>query len=93
MGVPGLIAAYKDATTDALNAAQVVECTENREITVDFPYLVMNQVMKVVKDMEPRVLEQGFDLSCRLRLSVRLRDAGVLSERLAGIESVNLSLS
>lgn len=93
LGVPGLIAAYKDATIDALNAVQVVECTENREVTVEFPYLVMNQVMRVVKEMEPRVLEQGFDLSCRLRLSVRLRDAGVLSERLEGIEGVNLLLS
>lgn len=93
LGVPGLIAAYKDATTDALANAEIVERTENREVVVDFPYLVMNQVMKVVKDMEPQVLGQEFDLACRLRLSVRLRDAEALTERLAGIESVNLSLS
>lgn len=93
LGVPGLIAAYKDATTDALANAEIVERTENRVVVVDFPYLVMNQVMKVVKDMEPQVLGQEFDLACRLRLSVRLRDAEALTERLAGIESVNLSLS
>lgn len=93
LGVPGLIAAYKDATTDALANAEIVERTENREVVVDFPYLVMNQVMKVVKDVEPQVLGQEFDLACRLRLSVRLRDAEALTERLAGVESVNLSLS
>lgn len=93
LGVPGLIAAYKDATADALGAAEVVERTENREVVVDFPYLVMNRVMKIVKDMEPQVLGQEFDLACRLRLSVRLRDAETLTERLVGIESVNLSLS
>lgn len=93
LGVPGLIAAYKDATADALTNAEIVERTENREVVVDFPYLVMNRVMKIVKDMEPQVLGQEFDLACRLRLSVRLRDAEALTERLAGIESVNLSLS
>ena len=93
LGVPGLIAAYKDATADALASAEVVERTENREIVVDFPYLVMNQVMKIVKDMEPRVLGQDFDLSCRMRLSVRLRDAAALAERIGDIEGVNVSLS
>lgn len=93
LGVPGLIAAYKEATADALASAEVVERTENREIVVDFPYLVMNQVMKIVKDMEPRVLGQDFDLSCRMRLSVRLRDAAALMERIGDIEGVNVSLS
>ncbi len=93
LGVPGLIAAYKEATADALASAEVVERTENREIVVDFPYLVMNQVMKIVKDMEPRVLGQDFDLSCRMRLSVRLRDAAALAERIGDIEGVNVSLS
>lgn len=93
LGVPGLIAAYKDATADALAKAEVVECTENREVVVDFPYLAMNRVMKVVKDMEPRVLRQDFDISCRMRLSIRLRDAETLAERMAGIEGVIVSLS
>lgn len=93
LGVPRLIAAYKDATADALASAEVVERTENREIVVEFPYLVMNQVMKVVKDMEPKVFGQDFDLSCRMRLSIRLRDAEALTERMTGIEGVNVSLS
>ena len=93
LGVPGLIAAYKEATADALASAEVVERTENREMTVEFPYPAMNRVMKAVKDMEPRVLGQDFDLSCRMRLSVRLRDAAALAERIGDIEEVNVSLS
>ena len=93
LGVPGLIAAYKEATADALASAEVVERTENREMTVEFPYPAMNRVMKAVKDMEPRVLGQDFDLSCRMRLSVRLRDATALAERIGDIEGVNVSLS
>lgn len=93
LGVPGLIAAYKEATADALASAEVVERTENREMTVEFPYPAMNRVMKAVKDMEPRVLGQDFDLSCRMRLSVRLRDAAAFAERIGDIEGVNVSLS
>lgn len=93
LGVPGLIAAYKAATADALEAAEVAERTEDREITVEFPYLVMNPVMKVVKEMKPKVLGQDFDLACRVRLSVRLRDAETLMQRMGDIEGVNVSLS
>lgn len=93
LGVPGLIAAYKAATADALDASEVAERTENREITVDFPYLVMNPVMKVVKEMEPKVLGQEFDTACRVHLSVRLRDAETLMRRMEDIEGVNVSLS
>ena len=93
LGVPGLIAAYKGATADALAAAEVVERTENREVVVEFPYLAMNEVMRVVKEMAPEVLGQDFDLACRMRLSIRLRDAGSLVDRMAGIEGVNVSLS
>lgn len=88
LGVPGLIAAYKGATADALGQAEVVERAEEREITVEFPYLSMNDVMRVVKEMGPRVAGQEFDLACRLRLAVRLRDAAGLAERLGGIEGV-----
>ena len=84
LGVPGLIAAYKDAAADALANAEIVERTENREVVVDFPYLAMNRVMKVVKDMEPRVLRQDFDISCRMRLSIRLRDAEALGNGWGG---------
>ncbi len=93
LGVPGLIAAYKEATADALAGVEIVERTENRTITVEFPYLTMNEVMRAVKEMAPEVLGQEFDLACRLRLSVRLRDAESLVRRMEGIEGVNVSLS
>ena len=92
LGVPGLIAAYREAATDALDHAELVERTEDREMAVEFPYLAMNDVMRAVKEGEAKILEQQFDLACRLRLAVRLRDAAALTERLEGIDSVNISL-
>lgn len=93
LGVPGLIAAYKEATADALAAAEVVERTEKQAVTVEFPYLVMNQVMRVVKEMNPEVVGQEFDLACTLRAAVRLRDAQTFAQRMDDIEGVNVSFS
>lgn len=93
LGVPGLIAAYKAATLDALAAAEIVERIETIPQTVEFPYLAMNDVMKIVKEMGPQVLGQDFGEACRLRVAVRLRDAEAFRERMTGIEGTNVTLS
>lgn len=71
LGVPGLINAYKTASVDALNAAHIVSKTVNDIYEVDFEYLQMNDVMKVVKDEELKVLDQQFDTNCTLKFEVR----------------------
>ncbi|KLT64166.1 YigZ family protein [Pedobacter sp. BMA] len=71
LGVPGLINAYKTATVEALNAAHFVSKTVNDIYEVDFEYLQMNDVMKVVKDEDLKVLDQQFDTYCTLKFGVR----------------------
>lgn len=71
LGVPGLIAAYRDAAADAIAAARIVERTVNRTITVDFSYLAMNDVMRIVKEEQPAILGQTFDNLCTMTLSIR----------------------
>lgn len=71
LGVPGLIHAYKTATESALDEAEVItlhffECYE-----IHFSYLQMNDVMRMVKEMELPVREQTFDMECRMRIEVR----------------------
>ena len=82
LGVPGLIAAYKDATIDAIEAAQIVERTVDRFIHVDFSYLSMNDVMHVIKDEKPNILKQEFDNLCTMELSIRESLADRLIEKL-----------
>ena len=82
LGVPGLIAAYKEAAAEAIAAAQIVERTVDRTITVHFPYVAMNDVMRVVKEEQPRIVEQLFDNLCTMRLTIRESRAAVLAERL-----------
>lgn len=80
LGVPGLIAAYKEATQEVLAASKIVERTVDDIVTVHFPYIVMNDVMKVVKDEQPRIEEQIFDNLCSFKLRIRRS----LSERMVG---------
>lgn len=88
LGVPGLIAAYKESTGDALELAEVVEKTEDRIIQVEFGYTAMNGVMKVIKDLGISILGQQSDNLCRMTLRVRLRDYHQMQQRLSDIEGL-----
>ena len=72
LGVPGLIRAYKSATQDAIANAGIIEKVAGETLTVTFDYLQMNDVMKVLKDMDITPLNQQFDLRCTLTARVRL---------------------
>lgn len=88
LGTSGLINAYKVASADALENAEIVEKTVDEEIHISFDYLVMNDVMKIIKDVAPQVLSQQFDNNCNMVLSIRKGDAPNLIERLKKVESL-----
>ena len=90
LGVSGLIAAYKESAAAVLSAAQIVERTVDVRFEGEFGYLVMNDVMRVVKEMRPEVLEQRFDNLCTMRLSIRAGRADALCERLQKIEGIQI---
>ncbi|WP_192823581.1 YigZ family protein [Rufibacter sp. LB8] len=71
LGVGGLIHAYKTATAEALALAQIEERHETALLTVQFSYEQMNDIMRVVKDFDLPVLQQDFQLDCRLTVEVR----------------------
>ena len=55
LGVSGLIGAYKESAAEAIRAAEIVERTVDTVVEVEFSYLAMNDVMRVVKEEQPRV--------------------------------------
>ena len=83
LGVPGLIRAYKTATQDALANATVIEKIAGEHFTVEFGYLQMNDVMKVLKEMGITPLKQSFDLDCTLEVRVRLTQLEDFRKQLA----------
>lgn len=92
LGTSGLIEAYREAAREAIDAAEIVTKYVESRIEVLFTYAMMNDLMRIVKDMEPRVIEQEYgaftcDLSgrvfdCRMLLGIRLSQAQTLMNRI-----------
>lgn len=82
LGTGGLIVAYKTAAAAALDASEIVIRQVESVITYDFPYVMMNAVMKVVKDMKPRIISQTYNGTCEVKLGIRQSEAEQLKERL-----------
>lgn len=91
LGTPGLIAAYKEAASLALEASGVRECIRQESVSFTFPYLVMNDVMKVVKSSGADIVSQLFDNSCSMTVGIRLDDAPALRSRLDSISGLTYS--
>ena len=71
LGVPGLINAYRSAAEDALNKAVIVQKTVNDIYTIQFNYLQMNDVMRIIKDDDLAIIKQNFDNDCSIKVSIR----------------------
>lgn len=83
LGTSGLINAYRTAANEALSNASVVVKQVEETIDFDFTYPMMNDVMRVVKEMQPRVIDQKFDNTCSIKLSIRKSEAEQLRMRLS----------
>ena len=83
LGTSGLIVAYREAASDAIAHATVETRQVEEVITYSFTYPQMNDVMRIIKDMNPRILFQTFDNTCEIRLSSRQSEAEQLRNRLA----------
>ena len=90
LGTSGLIVAYREAAADAINNAQIIECHEQTVISFTFDYLAMNDVMKVIKGVDLKLLNQEFDNDCRMTVSIRSDNAPMLVSRLADIDDVRI---
>lgn len=78
----GLIVAYRTAAADALDHATIETRLVEEVITYSFPYPMMNAVMRVIKEMQPRIVSQTFDNTCSISMSIRQEMAPVLRDRL-----------
>lgn len=90
LGASGLIRAYKEAAYDALMNAEIVEKFVEVTFDIKFTYFVMNDVMKILKDINPNVLDKVFDIDCSMKLSIRQSLADGLRERLEKVEGIEL---
>ena len=72
----------------AIAAATIVEKTVDEAVTFLFEYPFMNDVMRVVKEEEPEILEQSYDMDCRMTLRIRQSMMPKLRARLEKVETL-----
>lgn len=82
LGVSGLINAYREATVEAIAAAQIEEKIIESTFTVTFSYLMMNDMMRIVKDFQAKIIDQNFDNLCTITMSVRRDEHQRFSDKL-----------
>lgn len=90
LGTSGLIVAYREAAAEAIRNGEIIECHEQAFVEFLFPYLAMNDVMKVIKNNDVEIMEQIFDNSCQMKLAIRADHADALRTRLADIDGVSV---
>ena len=92
LGVPGLISAYKESAAAVLDEAKVVERTVDTVFKVDFSYITMNDVMRIIKDEQPTIVEQVFDNLCSMTLSVRKSKADLVLGKFSKVEGAIIDI-
>ncbi len=89
LGTSGLIVAYKTVAAQALDEASVIEKTVDEDVSVIFEYPFMNDVMRIVKEEGPEILEQSYDMDCLMRLRIRKSLMPKLRSRLEKVETAH----
>ncbi len=82
LGTGGLIVAYREAAADAIAHSETVVRQVEEVVNYSFSYPMMNDVMRIVKDMSPRILSQTYGNTCEIRLAIRQSEAEQLRNRL-----------
>lgn len=85
LGTGGLTVAYREAAADAIAHAQLETRQVETLVTFSFSYPMMNGVMRVVKEMQPRIVSQNFDNDCEIKLAIRQSEAEQLRKRLESL--------
>lgn len=90
LGVPGLISAYKGATAEATGLADIIEKTVNDRYEIRFDYLVMNDVMRLVKEEQLQIIEQQFDNECVISFEVRTSQLNKVLQKLEKLNEIKI---
>lgn len=88
LGVSGLINAYKSAAADAIRNAEITERTLHEYYMIDFPYISMNDVMKILKEEDAGQSGQSFELECSVIINFKVSARGKIVSRLLRVEGL-----
>jgi uncharacterized YigZ family protein len=90
LGVPGLINAYKSAAALALQTTPLVQRQVEQELIVQFDYTQMNEIMRIVRQYNGRVISQEMQLFCSMTLGVPKNRAAEIQYILKELRNVEV---
>lgn len=90
LGTSGLIAAYREAAKEAIEAGNIIQRSEMAQLSFTFPYLSMNDVMRLVKDTGVKVMSQEFDNACSMTVAMPADDMERFTTRLLDIDGTSI---
>lgn len=73
LGTSGLIVAYRTAAAEALEAGEYAERLVEKELKLTFGYEHMNMVMRMVKDLQPRIVSQDYKDNGDIVMTIAIR--------------------
>ena len=88
LGVPGLINAYKTATTLALQVTPVVEKQIEVNYSIEFDYTQMNEVMMVMKQFNCNIISNEMQLFCIIKAGIPKNRMDEVLYRLNDLQNV-----
>ena len=91
LGTGGLVAAYRTAASLARDRAETEVRTVDDTLTVAFEYPFMNDVMRIVKEESPDIVEQSYDTDCLMTLRIRRSAMPRLRARLSKVETLRVA--
>ena len=91
LGVPGLINAYKTATSSALQSSLVVKKPVLASYRLHFDYTILNEVMRIIKKHECVVQKQELQLFCLVEICVPKAELELCLSQLRNLKSMELS--
>lgn len=91
LGVPGLIQAYKSATTMALAEGEVLLKNVTHHVQLSFEYATMNDVMRLIKAHEVDILTQVMTYDCQFEVSIPLAQKEAFLSAMTHLRTVKIN--
>lgn len=90
LGVSGLINAYKNSAADVIKVSTITEKQILFNYTIQFYFEHLNDVMKLLKQLDCKITNQQFDNNCEISFSIRKANSEQCEEKLKKIEGLKL---
>ncbi len=74
LGASGLINAYRTSAANSLKEAKIIEIKIRSYYEVAFAYERMNDLMRMLKHDELKIIEQSYDQQCKLKFSIPIAE-------------------